>query len=317
MQLVATACEHLGAQDELAHSLVYVLAWVCLRFEELEDAESLAQRGLQVYLVNGDRDGVAQAKRHLGKAALLKAEYELDGSQHAWVARFEEARQLYGESLAERETLSRAGTDQRAQIADLQLDFGRLDWLWGRKLTRHEPDEPVLQLVADARRCFEEANQVSKDALAAFEQIALDRGIAKAHGNIGNATKELARLEHRRGNWAQARTLIESAQTHYEVSLSRARVITRRDEIAHALWGLAECKEFRAFRVQPPSRASLLAEAVQHARESHVLYEATGAGRDIEVTGELVERLQGALMRAEGGGCSSDDSTDQRDTGAR
>ena len=186
----------------------------------------------------------------------------------------------------------------------MYLDFGRLYWLKGRKLARaHDttgslPQEELLE----TEKLYEKSTTKSWDAKKIFERLGNKRGLAKSFGNLGNVAKELARYE-----WGKDKNSglesIASAEAYYRSSLKISQAIERRDEIAHALWGLAEVSEFYADCVVEAGTATSLKEnllkAKEQARKSHEIYTSLGGGQDIDETRKLVERIQGKLDRTD------------------
>ena len=193
-----------------------------------------------------DREGIAQATRHLGKLALLQGLNSYYQPSALSGAHFTAAGRRYRASLRVREQLHKEGLEQRERIADMKLDFGRLYWLEGRMYELQADATGNEEMLAQARRKYETANKVSREALTLFEEIQSERGIAKAWGNLGNATKEQARSFLRCDSLQAAGEWLNKAQVYYEKSLEIARKIKREDEIAHAAWGLAEVSAMRA-----------------------------------------------------------------------
>ena len=191
----------------------------------------------------------------------------------------------------------------------MKLDFGRLCWLQGRKYEQdgraRESNEGILM----ALRKYEQANKVSSEARALFEALSNDRGIAKAWGNLGNATKEIAKCRFKDGQMQDAALRVAESREHYSKSLDVASTIKRKDEIAHALWGLAEVYElFADFagykdlrRVLPAANArELLIESLDYALESAALYKSLGGRKDINATERLVTRIKDKIKGDKG-----------------
>lgn len=298
-RLAATACRKLGEEEMLAQCLVYDLGWLFLRFEDMEKAEDYINEGLEVFQKLDHREGIAQATRHLGKSALLKGLDPWYKPTESSKQHFYEAERLYTESLRIREVLEQGGLDQRNKIADMKLDFGRLYWLQGQKYERDGREQQDHELIKASLEKYEQANKVSREAMVIFEEICSDRGIAKAWGNFGNATKEIVRFLLSEGQLVNAIPRIVETHEYYEKSLDVAKRIKRKDEIAHALWGLAEVHELFADHPNLHSgfgnRKELLAKALTYAKESHGIYTSLGGSKDINTTQRLVDRINDKL----------------------
>lgn len=298
-KFVVTACKELGEEEMLAQCLVYDLGWLFLRFEDLEKAEECINEGLEVFQKLDHSEGMAQATRHLGKSALLKGLDQWYKPTELSKQHFDEAERLYTESFRIREALEQGGLDQHNKIADMKLDFGRLYWLQGQKYEHDGREQQDQELIKVSLEKYEQANKVSREAMVIFEEICSDRGIAKALGNLGNATKEIVRFLLSKGQLVNAIPRIVETHEYYEKSLDVAKRIKRKDEIAHALWGMAEVHEL--FAVHPDlhsgfgNRKDLLAKALNYAKESHVIYTSLGGSKDINATQRLVDRINDKL----------------------
>lgn len=298
-RLAANACRQIGQRQTLAECLINDLGWLFLRFEELDEAEGYIKEGLMLYQELGHREGIAQATRHLGKSALLKgldSAYEPDES---WEKHSTEAEWHYLESLRIREELQQEGLDQRSNIADMKLDFGRLYWLQGKK---YEQDGRTLQdqeLIEMALRNYDQANKVSQEARTLFEGIGSKRGIAKAWGNLGNATKEIAKCMLKERQLTRAIQYAAEAHEFYEKSLEIAEKIKRKDEIAHARWGLAEIyilfADYPDLHSRTGNTHELQMKALDYAQESLILYKSLGGRKDINALEKLVALIRGKL----------------------
>jgi hypothetical protein len=297
-QLAAKAYKQLGEERALAECLVDDLGWLFLRFEELDKAEEYIREGLGLFKELMDSEGIAQAMRHLGKLALLKGLDQWYEPDESWEENSKKAERHYSESLAIREKLKQEGFDQRREIADMNLDFGRLYWLQGKKYMQNGIILHNNEFIEIALRKCEQANKISEEARYIFEEIGDNRGIAKAWGNLGNATKEIAKhiLMQKEGSLANAIESIARTHEYYEKSLEIAKLIKRKDEIAHALWGLAEVYELFAdyydlYKGVCNTR-ELLMKSLNYAQESSILYKSLGGRKDINATERLVDRIR-------------------------
>jgi 2'-5' RNA ligase len=298
-RLATTACRELGEEEKLAQCLVYDLGWLFLRFEDLEKAEYYIKEGLEVFQKLGHREGIAQATRHLGKSALLKGLDPWYKPTESSKQHFYEAERLYTESFRIRKALEQGGLDQRNKIADMKLDFGRLYWLQGQKYERDGREQQDQELIKASLEKYEQANKVSREAMVIFEEICSGRGMAKAWGNLGNATKDIVRFLLSEGQLVNAISRIVETHEYYEKSLDVAKRIKRKDEITHALWGLAEVHELFADHPDLHSgfgkRKELFAKALNYAKESHGIYMSLGGSKDINATQRLIDRINGKL----------------------
>lgn len=286
------ACRKLGDRRRLARYLALDLGWLALRFEDVDEAEARVKEGLEIFRQLRDVDGIAHATRHLGKAALLRGlderyEPNADWDQHAPIAEG-----LYRKSLRLRQALRKSDETQRVKIADLELDLGRLCWLQGSKMEHDARTHGDTDLLDRALGKYQDANKVTWEAMDVFLAEKSDRGVAKSWGNLGNATKAIARFLEREGKTENALARMSDAHMQYNESLNRAEKIRRKDEISHALWGLAEVHEFLAEHAEPGKTADLRATALRYAEKAHRLYRELGGPRDICVTSQLVARLR-------------------------
>jgi hypothetical protein len=215
---------------------------------------------------------------------------------------FDEAKRLYLESMQIRRELqaeAEATGDETVKIGDMLLDLGRLHWLRGRKqesIARGmTPVDTVL--LESASSLYGRAIEVSLEARVLFESVTSVRGIAKACGNVANAEKARALFVCRDDGVAAAMPLMRTALAHYRESLEHATQIHRRDEIAHALWGLSESTEFLADEalVTSDERRAMLSDALSYADEACQLYEAVGGPYDRRTTASLAARLRASL----------------------
>ena len=315
-ELARTASIELRDFRSLAHCLVDDLAWIYLRLEQMDQAEQYAREGLGYFEELGDRSGIAQAWRQLGKAALLRGEYDssADGGRTSQKY-FEESDRAYHQSLRYREDLQRDAIDQRERIADMKLDFGRLYWLRGRKyeILAREEASASRAILDKALSLYEQAKTVSQEALDSFIEVESTRGIAKALGNIGNAVKEKARFLERSGQVDEAESLMREAQQNYNESLKNAEIIQRKDEIAHAYWGLAEVLEFLSGRkgLSFEDRREVLSKAFSFAQKSHDLYASLGGPFDQRTTRALAKKLESELIASSLWGAAGVTGTEQ------
>jgi 2'-5' RNA ligase/tetratricopeptide (TPR) repeat protein len=295
----ANACRQLRNEQGLAECLVYDLAWLFLRLEDLDNADRHINEGLALMRKLGDRKGEAQGLRHLGKSALLRGLDPWYEPDEKWEKNSVVSEEYYQESLEIREALAQEGLDQRRRIGDMKLDFGRLYWLQGKNYERVGRERQNQAIVEAALEKYEEANTVSREAKEIFEEIKDNRGIAKAWGNLGNATKEMVKwflAEDQLNNAVQS---IKEAHEYYENSLVIAVRIGRSDEISHAYWGLAEIYELYADHPDLHKRSAnmqlLLEKTLEYAKESHRIYVSLGGSKDIKATDRLVNRIKSKL----------------------
>jgi hypothetical protein len=134
-----------------------------------------------------------------------------------------------------------------------------------------------------------------------FEELKIERGVVKSWGNLGNATKEIVKYALRKKDLELAATNIREAHNYYLQNAEGGIAITRKDEISHGYWGLAEVYELMA--ENPPIRGSgfsndrkvLLQKALWYAEEAHSIYSSLGGRKDINATDRLVKRLKQLL----------------------
>jgi 2'-5' RNA ligase len=298
LEIAERVCERTHNSKLLCTHLVHHHAWVLLRREELHQADQVINEGMQLAIELKDHDCHAQANRHAGKSALLKADYELFELYQpgeTWHDYFRQSERHYQESLEIREG-SHGRQKNLSAIADMKMDFGRLYWLHGRKLEREGRKQRDRELLQQAFAKYEQALRVSLEGKELSMSIPLARGISKACGNCGNAAKEMARYFFREQQLPSALKGMEDAESYYLDNLRIGEQIGKRDEVSHALWGLAEVYEFVADhdpkQSNPWVREELLWKALHHAQDSHRFYRSFGGGRDIGVTESLVNRIQ-------------------------
>jgi 2'-5' RNA ligase len=298
--LAANACREVGKKEMLARYLVFDLGWYYLRLEDLERAEKHINEGLELYEKLGNLKGIAQALRHLGKSALLKGLNPWYQPGELWGKYSPLAEQYYLKSLQIRKQLANKKSGQRTNIGDMKLDFGRLYWLQGKKCEKDGRKDQDHELINEALKKYEQANAVSREAMNIFEDISLERGIAKAWGNLGNATKEIVRFYLNENKMLNAVKHVKEAQDYYENSLKIANRIGRRDEIAHSYWGLAEVYELFAhhpeLQFESGNKEKFLGRALEYAEESHKIYLFLGGSKDINATKSLVTRIKDKLL---------------------
>lgn len=299
-KVAVKACRNLGRKKNLADCLVNDLGWLCLRFENIVQAEEYINEGLILYQELHDKKGEAQAARHLGKAALIKGLDEYYLPNDLWQKYSKESKSLYQKSLDIRESLLQEGHDQRTAIADMKLDFGRFYWLDGKNKETDGREQNSKALISESLQAYELANKISREAMALFEETKIDRGIAKAWGNLGNTTKEIVKFELKDINYPEANKHLTEAFEFYEKNLQVAKQIKRKDEIAHALWGLAEVYELYADNYELHKafgdKKQLLSKALEYAKESNGLYTSLGGTRDNNVIRRLVNHIHGKLF---------------------
>lgn len=298
-EYAAEASRKLGLEKRLADLLVNNIGWLYLRLERIQEAIAAVSEGLEIYKRLDDRVGVAQASRHLGKAALIKGldEYYVPNSDFDTYGT--QAQGYYEESLSTRKKLADQGIDQREAIADMYLDFGRLYWLQGMRLEQigHENDDP--NMLSQALQKYYDANRISLDAQRLFEKIKVDRGIVKSWGNLGNATKEIVKYALCQKDWGVATYNIEKAHEYYAKNAEGGTNMKRIDEVSHGFWGLAEIYKIYAatpsLHKSTEKKESLIRKALWYAEESNKIYTSLGGTKDINATRALVGELQVAL----------------------
>ena len=293
--LAVEACRQLGKKDLLAQYLVDDSGWLYLRLEKLDDADRVIREGLQLYADLANPGGIAQATRHLGKAALLKGLDEYYVPNDIWPQYFPDAECYYQESLNIQRWLQNECHDCRLQIADMYLDFGRLYWLDGQYLWKIGCDQNDQAQIERGLARLEESNDFSRQALDSFKALDDERGTAKAWGNLGNATKEIAKLWIGRQDWEKATKYIAEAQQQYQTSYDISREIQRQDEVSHAIWGLAAilklCAKHPELCEESDDVIQLLKQALDYAQQAHEIYTALGGEKDFNATQRLVEQL--------------------------
>lgn len=293
--LAIEACRQLGKQDLLARYLGDDLTWLYLRLEKLDDAERAVKEGLQLYTDLVNPGGIAQATRHLGKAALLKGLDEYYVPNDTWPHHFPDAECYYQESLNIQRRLQDEGHDRRLQLADMYLDFGRLYWLDGQYLWKIGCAQNDHAQIERGLARLEESNDFSRQAMDIFKALGDERGIAKAWGNLGNSTKEISKLWIWQQNWEKATKYVFEAKQQYQTSYDISRAIQRQDEVSHALWGLAEilklCTSYPDLREDSDDVNQLLKQALDYALQAHEIYTALGGEKDFNATQRLVEQL--------------------------
>lgn len=281
-ELAVKACRASGKEELLAECLVRDLAWYCLRLEDVQTVRKFVNKGLYLFKKHRNRPGIAQAKRHLGKAFLLDGLDERYEPNKSAIRNFARAERYYKESLDIRQQLQEERGDQRLAIADLKLDFGRLYWLWGMKFEQDGRSQQDTILLDKALEKYKEANRISEEARREFERMSLSEGVAKARiskawGNLGNATKEIASYMARNNEWDRAKRYASAAEQCYIKNLSLGEEILKKDEIAHALAGLAEVYRLMSnwtdSYMEKGTKRVFLEKAERNARRAHRLYE--------------------------------------------
>ncbi|MBU4263354.1 MAG: toll/interleukin-1 receptor domain-containing protein [Proteobacteria bacterium] len=284
VELAVNASRALGKEVLLAECLVYDLAWYYLRLEDVQTAQEFINEGLILFEKHQHRPGMAQAKRHLGKAAVLDGLNEIYEPNQLAGEYFDRAEQYYRESLDLREQLQEEGYDQCMAIADMKLDFGRLYWLQGMKLEQDGRLQQDDNLLGQALEKYKKADSVSEEARQEFKLMPLSEEvskgrIAKAWGNRGNAAKEIACYMGWNHKWAYVyvKNYVETAKSYYGKNLSLGKEIKKEDEIAHALAGLAEVGVIESRCVDPSmdtkKKRSFLEKAKENAHIAHSSYE--------------------------------------------
>lgn len=298
-QAATEASRQLGDKQKLAHFLVHDLGWLYLRFEDIEKAKNSVTEGLELFALNKDKEGSSLATRHLGKIALIEGlddYYEpiLDFDRFSSLAE-----KYYQESLDIRLELAKQSEEQKRAIADLYLDFGRLFWLQGKWAEKRSSTEDGSDLSDYAYKKYQEANEITQKAKKLFEEMKLEQGIVKSWGNLGNATKEIAKFALHKNNLELAFETLNQAH-HYYVQNSEGGIsIGRKDEISHGYWGLAEI--YKLFAENSKSSefsddtATLLQKALWYAEESHTIYTSLGGIKDINATSVLVNTIKESL----------------------
>ena len=287
-QSIIKACHQVGNFVLEAQILVEDIGFTYLRLEELENAENYIRQGLALYQSQDNVKGIALSNRHLGKSALLKAEYErIKPGQH-WQEYFEEADTLYTQSLKLREELSHQSADEEIALADLELDFGRLYWLWGRKLERDSRTQKKAKAIHKSFKLYGKSIAASEHGLILFELHTNLRGRSKAMGNLGNVHKQIGLSYLADSDKNSAFSEFDKAREYYENSLGIAQGINKNDEIAHAKWGLAEIYELYVNEWAQTDKIDL---ALEFARHSNALYSRMATPYDMEVTQALFNRI--------------------------
>jgi tetratricopeptide (TPR) repeat protein len=294
---ILNACRQSGSKSLEAKVLVEDIGFTYLRFEDIETAEQYVSEGLEIYQKLDDKRGVALATRHLGKSALLKGEYELLEPGHSWEDYFRASSELYSRSLSLREEISQSDPAEGIAIADLELDFGRLYWLWGRKCERDGRRDNKPESLRQALELYDRSISASERGKALFQEHGNYRGLSKALGNLGNVVKQRGLFYTHEGRKDEAASMFDQARSFYAESLKIAQTIHKIDEIAHAKWGLAEIYELYS-DLQDGDRQTL-ASALELAMDSHKLYSQMATPADKQVTGELVDRIRGKLGQSD------------------
>jgi len=285
-ELGRIAAQNAGEIRHEAQFLVRYLGWLALRREDIVQAEMYIKQGLKLYEKLDDIEGIALAKRHLGKLALLKGlhpDYYIPGND--WEKWARQALKLYNESLKLRKLLEEKVTNQLEAIADLQLDLGRLHWLDGQYY--HQQQFALEKYMLSYK--------TSKIALENFRKLGITRGKAKAWGNCGNAARQIAKFHASDSQQEQAGHWIRRARELYTKSLQLAKSIMRRDEIAHAYWGLAESIVLWDNISGRQQARELLSIAHRFAQAAHDLYKMVGGPRDIRSTNALLDEIRTRL----------------------
>jgi hypothetical protein len=272
------ACHVLDREVLLAERLIFDLAWYYLRLEDISTAQKLISDGLELFNKHGNLPGIAQAKRHQGKAALLEGLDEKYLPNQAAGMCFARAERLYKESLAIREQLQNQGMEQSLAIADMKLDLGRLYWLQGLKLEQDARSNRIDVPLENALIRYELAESISLEALSEFEQMPLTdttkARISKAWGNRGNAIKAIAAYMAANKEWDSASRFADFARECYEKNLSLGKELSKKDEIAHALGGLAEVDMIViSWTEKSDARRAILSDARVFAQKACRLYE--------------------------------------------
>lgn len=291
VELTVKACHNVGNEGLLAECFVDDLAWYYLRLEDVQTARKFIKKGLLLFKKLQHWPGIAQAKRHLGKAALLDGLDEQYKPKELADNHFARAEKYYKESMAIQKKLQKKGDDRQLAIADMKLDFGRLYWLQGIKYEQDGRLQHDAILLKTALKKYKKANSISKEARSEFEHMSLSKDvtkprIAKAWGNQGNATKEIASYMTGNNELSCAKKYVDTAKLYYGKNLSLGEEILKKDEIAHALAGLAEVGIIESSRIDPfmqtGKRKLLLKKAKKDAQKAHRLYE--------EMAGPMGER---------------------------
>jgi hypothetical protein len=200
-----------------------------------------------------------------------------------------------------RKELADKGINQDPEIADMNLDFGRLYWLEGKWFERDGRRRLDKQHSEKALTQYERSVEESMAAMHILKNLQDNRGIAKAWGNLGNAAKEIVKFKLEEGLASEAVEMIIKTHEYYERSFQTAKLIERRDEMAHAEWGLAEVCELYAdypnLHNSAGDKKTLLEMALRLAEESHSKYSFLGGPKDIRATKKLVERVRNQLFR--------------------
>ena len=301
--IIYDACIQLEEEILAAQILVKDIGFTYLRFEEVVKAEKYINEGKKIFekfeSSNSEAiSGKALAIRHLGKINLLKAEYDDEyqniEEDYDWEKYFQKAEKLYNEC----ESIRRKLPDSIETIADLELDYGRLYWLWGRKYVRDGIQKSNLTYINKGIKLYEKSINKSNNAHSVYKKNNITRGTAKALGNLGNALKSKG-IYNSSHNQCQAISDIRNALEYYENAYKIAVEIKKEDEIAHAEWGIAECKELLT-NIEPintQDKIHILEEALKYAEKSYMRYKKMATPWDRETTKYLVAMIEKKLYK--------------------
>ena len=174
-------------------------------------------------------------------------------------------------------------------------------WLQGIRLEYLGHKNEDGGLLTQAYQKYLKANEITFKAQELFDALVLDRGIVKSWGNLGNATKELVKYALRLEDFNLANENISKAYDYYVQNAEGGISISRKDEISHGYWGIAELYEIFAKNSQIHigasigDRKTLLKKSFWYAKESHNIYTSLGGTKDINATKRIVERLKQEL----------------------
>ncbi|NTW53809.1 MAG: adenylyltransferase/cytidyltransferase family protein [Chlorobaculum sp.] len=228
------ALEKKRDKEMLIKCLVEDKIWIGLRLEKEDDVEKYLEQAFSLLGEQKIKSLLPLAYRHRGKLNLIKGldKYYIP-KRNCFEKYFKKAEEDYKESL-------RLCEEKDIDKGNLYLDFGRLYWLWGLGYDDIEVYDRAIEL-------YQKSNQYTEYAQLIFdkntEQIQKKLGLAKAYGNKGNVYKSMAKMGKKcnvKSAEEEVKRNINLAVENYEKSLNLSEETKREDEIAHALWGLAD-----------------------------------------------------------------------------
>lgn len=217
-QAIVLATEK-GDKLTAARLQMWPVGWICRHRGDLHTAERYTLQALEVFERLDDKGNAAQAKRHLGRIALVRRELD-------------RAEQLFREALVLYQLL---GEDDRftvtimSNLAEVALRRGELDPVWAlcnkAIVLARQLDDPVrvsgllglMSVVARQRGDLEQARSLAEEALIVVKRI--NRLDATPDAYVG-----LARVEIERKHEQTARQLLESALNIYRELAMHSKV---------------------------------------------------------------------------------------------